>query len=148
MATGRGLTELGSAAGGGKTQPPCTRESRHRGEGAAAAPSRLATCEHPRERGWRMSSALPLSAGKQQHLDGSNAAACCFRSSLESQSRGFQKQPRLKHLPCIRRGAKPCGAAPDAGWPLQLRSPFPFGGESGDGEGVQTICGTSGPWTP
>lgn len=56
-----------------------------------------------------MSSALPLSMGEQQHLDRSNAAACCFRSSLESWSRVFRKQPRLKHIPTSAEEQNPTG---------------------------------------
>jgi len=49
-------------------------------------------------------------AREQQHLSHSNAADCCFCSSLESQSRGFRrKQPRLKHLPTSAEEQSPAG---------------------------------------
>lgn len=139
-ARGRGTetNRPGSAAGGGETQPPCPRESWHGGEGGGAAPSRL----RPRaslERGWRMSSALPRCAGEQQHLSRGNAAACCFCLSLGSRSRGFRKQPRLEHLPTSAEEQKnPTGQLQAQAGPLWLGPPFPF-------EGVQLVCGASGP---
>lgn len=87
--------------------------------------------EHPQERGWRTSSALPLPMGEQQHPECSNMAAVCSCSSLEGLSRGFQKQPRLKHHPCIHRAVKPCKAAPDTGWSLCPGSTFLLEGRAG-----------------
>lgn len=87
--------------------------------------------EHPPERGWRSSSALPLPTGEQQHPDHSNTAACCSCSSLEGLGRGFQKQPRLKHHPCTHRAEKPHRAAPDTGWSLCLGSTFLLEGRAG-----------------
>lgn len=87
--------------------------------------------KHPQERGWRASSALPLPMGKQQHPHHSNRAACCSCLSLEGLSRGFQKQPRLKHHPCIHRAAKPHRAALDTGWSLCLGSTFLLKGRAG-----------------
>lgn len=87
--------------------------------------------EHPQERGWRTSSALPLPMGEQQHPDHSNTAACCSCPSLEGLGRGFQKQPRLKHHPCIHRAGKPHRAAPDTGWSLCLGSAFLLEGRAG-----------------
>lgn len=103
--------------------------------------------KHPQERGWRISSALPLPMGEQQHPDHSNTAACCSCLSLEGLGRGFQKQPRLKHHPCIRRAAKTPQGSSRHRLVIVPWVSFPFGGESRNGRRIQIVCGTSGPWT-
>lgn len=85
-----------------------------------------------------MSSALPRGTGERQHLSRGNAAACCFCLSLGNRSRGFRKQPRLKHLPTSAEEQNPMGQLQAQAGPLRLGPAFPF-------EGVQIVCGASGP---